>query len=1258
MVVKLRLVFSISIFFLCYCGFGQAKYWQKTDSRSKKSQRQTAALEVNNGLTFSLEKDIFLKELKSTQIQKASKIVSFPDEEGDLIPFIVQEASVLSPELSKKYPQIKSYVGRGLKNEKDRLRFSVSQNGVQSMIVYGESKNATYMQKVSDSDNEYVVYSRKDAYMMNTNFICETTSLIEKDKGPTALKLVDGQVLRKFRVAISATGEYTEFHGGTVPDALAAINATITRVNEIFETDLGISLEIVANTDQVIYTDKATDPYGTDLNSEAQNTLTTIIGPENYDVGHLFQKDENGGNAGFIASVCIDSRKGSAYSSALIPQGDIFDLDFVAHEMGHQFGANHTWSFESEGTLVQAEPGSGTTIMGYAGISGNNNVALNGDDYFHYYSIFQITEYIKTTSCGQEIPLLNSPPTIVPTGNFTIPKSTAFRLKGSATDVDEDDILTYNWEQINDGIVTHNTFGPTNLSGANFRSLKPTVIPTRYFPKLSSIVSGNLTQTNPNLNTTWETVSTVERELDFALTVRDNSLGGGQVTSDLVKVTVIDNAGPFVVTSQSTNELYVAGTRQEVVWDVAKTNQGPVNAQKVDIFFSANGGASFPIKLADSVPNDGQQDILIPGFATPTGRIMVSAHKNVFLAVNASNFTITPSDIVLHFGQLQHEVCQGSDLIVPFTYQTFNGFSEEATFSATGMPPGLTVDFSPSSTIVNDTLVNVTFSNTDLASPGNYPINIVATSENVTKEVVIDLKILETAFTDVVLQLPTNGSTSARIASQLEWESNTSYTSYDIEIADDAAFTNVIETGSVIFNSYLTTNLEEETTYYWRVKPKNSCGEGTFGPAFSFTTLELNCALETAKDLPITIATTGAPTITSTITLLNDLPVADINVNLDLTHSFLADLEVTLISPAGTRVILVSNSCGGNQDILATFDDSAEAFVCGTNPPAIQGTIRPLGSLAAFNGESTYGDWILEVKDIAASDGGTLNGFSMDICVEGTFRADEDKDGVFDDGDDLCLNTPLGAQVDLNGCAVYILPADNFEIEINSESCSNQNNGSIRIVANINMDYEVTLNGTGINISNNFTNFYFEEGLAAGTYDICIIGTEADKVYEPHCFQAIVTQPPALSVTSKLTAEGNETILNMEGSDLYNVELNGVVTQTKSSSIILALKKGVNQIKVTTNLPCQGVYEEQVFLMDEPLVYPNPFEQEVNIMLHNGPDTLNTKIFAYTGQLVGNKDHYQFGNEIKIDFTGLPSGVYILKVNGEGINSIFKIVKR
>src|SRR5690606_9145518 len=181
----------------------------------------------------------------------------------------------------------------------------------------------------------------------------------------------------------------------------------------------------------------------------------------------------------------------------------------------------------------------------------------------------------------------------------------------------------------------------------------------------------------------------------------------------------------------------------------------------------------------------------------------------------------------------------------------------------------------------------------------------------------------------------------------------------------------------------------------------------------------------------------------------------------------------------------------------------------------------------------------------------------------------EDKDGVFDDGDDLCPNTPMGATVDLNGCAVYILPTDNFEVEINSESCSNQNNGSIRVVAGINMDYDITLNGNGITESSNFTNFFFREGLAAGTYEICIIGMEDDKVYEPYCFEAVITEPSPFTVSSKLTETGSRAILNLTGGDMYHIELNGMVTQTKSSSISLDLKQGINQIKVSTDLPCQ-----------------------------------------------------------------------------------------
>ncbi len=1257
MVVKLRLVLSISIFFLSFYGAAQSPYWIKSGSYSQNTQQQVVPLEVKNAQIFTLDSRVFGDQLQATMASKGKKTLAFPNAAGELTSFQIEEASVFSPALAQKYPAIKSYIGHSLDASGDRIRFSVSHKGLQSMIIHGNGQPATFMQKTSRANNEYMVYKREDTYRMNTDFICDTQSVTGPEKRISSQKLVDGQELRKYRVAISATGEYTAYHGGTVADALAGINATLTRVNEVFERDLGVRLELVAETEQVIYLNKDTDPYGVNLNSEVQHTLTTVVGPENYDVGHLFHKDFNGGNAGFIASACIDSRKGSAYSSGSMPEGDMFDLDFVAHEFGHQFGANHTWSYESEGTLVQAEPGSGTTIMGYAGISGKNNVALKGDDYFHYYSILQILDYIETANCGEVIPITNNPPQITPSGDYTIPKSTAFALTAHAVDIDSTDILTYNWEQINDGIVTYSSFGPTNLSGANFRSIKPSVQPTRYFPRLSSIVNGNLTQTNPTNNSTWETVSDVERDLSFALTVRDNAPGGGQVDADLVTVKVTDQAGPFKITSQAANETYLAGTRQEVTWDVANTNQFPVNTQMVDIYFSANGGISFPILLAEGAPNDGQHDIIIPSTATNLARIMVQAHDNIFLAVNASNFNIATSEIVLDFPKLQYEVCQGDNLTTSFTYKTFGGFSEEATFSATGIPAGLTVDFSPTSTAVNDTLVNLSFSNTNAVTPGNYPINILATTPSITKTIAIDLRVLDTNNTDVVLQSPANGATNTNVATVLEWAPNPSHTSYELEIAEDPSFTNIIRADSTLFTTYLTDNLSEGNTYFWRVKPKNSCGEGTFGPAFSFSTIDLDCNTKTANGLPMAISTTGTSTITASIDIINDLPIADMNVTIDLKHTFLADLEIDLISPSGTRVTLVSNSCGASENINATFDDDANSFICGTNP-AIQGTVKPLGSLSAFNGESSFGQWTLEVRDVAPSDGGFLNTFSIDFCVEGTLRIDDDNDGVFDDGDDLCLGTPPGTLVDLNGCPVYLFPADNFEIAINSASCRGKSDGSIDLHANKTLNYQGTITGGSINTTFNFTESYTIQNLAAGTYGICIEGTEGGKTYEPYCFETVISEPHPLTVNANLTADGKQVIITMEGAEEYHIELNGALTTTTSPALVLNLSKGINHLKVQSKIACQGVFEKQFLLLDKPQAYPNPFDEIVSIRLDQTVEELSVATYTLAGKFIKEKTYRPTGHSLNLDFSGLPSGSYLLRLKGSVTNTTIHVIKK
>ncbi len=1254
---KLHLVFSITIFFSCFCIYGQQGYWKNIP---KQSTLKSASIKDMGKAkkVFSLDRQVFMDEMKTFGTSKsANKVVYLPDGEGNIIPFTLKETPVMHPDLAKKYPNIKSYSGTS-SDGKYKVKLSSSQKGLESMIINLKNHEQTFMEPISNKTDAYVLYAKGAGLTSKDDFICETVeTLLTTSK--TITPLVDDQVLRKYRIAVSATGEYTQGKGGTVEDALAGINATITRINEVFETDLAVTLELIANNDLLIFTNPNTDPYGSSLNSEVQATITSIIGEANYDVGHLFHKvndpELNNGNAGFIGAVCVDNRKGSGFSASSTPEGDVFDLDYVAHELGHQFGANHTWSFESEGTGVQAEPGSGTTIMGYAGITQANDVAPNGDDYYHYYSIQQISDYLQTTSCAQVTPLTNSPPVLSPVGDYTIPKGTAFVLEGIATDPDVGDVLSYTWEQIDDGVVTNTTFGPTNPSGANFRSLPPSADPIRYFPKLSEVTQGNLTQVNPTENEAWETVSEIERTLNFAFTVRDNALGGGQVVSDVLAVNVLKAAGPFVVTSQSTNEVYTAGSIQEITWDVANTNILPINAQLVDIFLSLDGGQTFPIILAEDELNDGSANILLPGDATTGARIMVKASDNIFFAINASNFTIEQSQVVLHFDQLEFEVCQPDDLVIPFVYETYAGFNETSTFTA-DVPAGLTAVFAPTNATTNDTAVSLTLSNTGGVAAGLYDITVTSTSASVTKSVVLSVAIEDTTFSDVVLLSPTNGQGGVSLDAQLSWEENPLFTQYDVEVSTDAGFVNVIESATVPFNFYKTTSLQQETEYFWRVRPSNGCGTGTFGTAFSFITSQVDCKNMESSDLPITISSTGTPTITTSVFFWEDLPISDVNVNLELDHSYLEDLVITLISPEGTRVALLSNTCGDLNNINAVFDDEGDPITCNGNP-AVSGTVSPLGSLASLKGESILGEWILEIKDTAASDGGTLIGFSLDVCVEGSYRPDADEDGVFDDGDDLCLGTPKGVAVNTNGCAVYRFDADNFEVEIQSETCRSSNNGSVTITpVDTSITYTVVFDGGGTPTTVDFSNSQTFGNLAAGEYSFCITGTNGMITYEEVCFSVVITEPDILDVDALIDA--GILSLDLSGADFYNVELNGLVTQTQASKIQLPMKEGVNTLRVYSDLPCQGVVEKTFFYSTKPILSPNPVDSVTEVYLGGYEGKVDIQIYSGNGRLVMSMQKTVNGENLEMDLSVLPRGIYYLGLTKDGAQEMFKFIKR
>ena len=558
--------------------------------------------------------------------------MTFPTAEGTYEKFNVVEASIMHPDLAAKYPGIKSYAGYSLDDPGAMIRFSVSHKGLSSMKLYG-STGSVFIEPYSADYTSYMVYNRRDKAPSKSSFECLTEDVVNKSTDQVVDRNADDGIFRTFRLAMSATGEYTSFHGGTVADALAAINTTMTRVNGIFETDFGTTMVLIANTDQVIYTSSSSDPYTSSLNSQLQSTLTSVIGESNYDVGHLVTNASNNGNAGCIGCVCVDGTKGSGFSSHTNPQGDNFDVDYVAHEIGHQFGANHTWTFGgSEGTGVQMEPGSGSTIMGYAGITGSTDVQDHSDPYFHAASIEQATDHIKSRTCATTVNTGNSIPTIDAGADVTIPRGTPFLLSAVGSDADGD-ALTYVWEQMNNG-SSNTTFPSVNAtSGPVFRSINPTSSPDRSFPAIATVLAGNT-------STQWEAVPNVARTMNFRVTVRDNQAGGPANNSDDIVVTVNSATGPFEVSAPNTNVTWNSGTSQTVTWDVAGTDGSPVNAANVNILLSTDGGLTYPTTLASNTANDGSESISVPALATSTARVKVEAAGNVFYDVSNADFTI------------------------------------------------------------------------------------------------------------------------------------------------------------------------------------------------------------------------------------------------------------------------------------------------------------------------------------------------------------------------------------------------------------------------------------------------------------------------------------------------------------------------------------------------------------------------------------------------------------------------------------------
>ena len=957
------------------CTFGQGSVWVNVSGDkglAKFEQIETTHLRLD-------------KQLLNAKLAEATFTITIPYPEGALEKFTVKEASIMQSNLQKKYPTIRTY--KGVSASGEVLRMDVTPNGFHAIAF--TKKGTVYIDPSDLESSEYVSYYRLDYKKTNTKTFEEkweeqASKLLPGNavKRRTRAR-VNGTELKSYRVAIAADNAYTTFHGGTVVGALSAIVTTLNRVTGIYENELAITFVLVDGNDEIIYTRAATDPYdGLDAQgaiNENQSNLDNVIGTANYDIGHVFTTG-SGGLAG-LGVVCNSSSKALGTTGTSEPTGDPFDVDFVAHEIGHQFGANHTFNGTAGNCTggnrngsTAYEPGSGTTIMAYAGICGGDNIQNNSDAYFHAASLEEILDYVSNengATCPEISDTGNTPPVAeAPTGGFTIPVNTPFSLTATGFDPDGDE-LTYAWEQYDLG----NAGSPSNPSATAplFRSFSPVESPTRYFPALDDVVSGN--------TTLGEVLPDVSRELTFKITVRDNNPNGGGINDDEVSFNVSDEAGPFLVTSQSEAETLAGGSSQLVTWDVANTNNSPVSVDSVAILISLDGGESFSDTLIRSTLNDGGAFITLPNEEVAEARLMVAALENIFFNVNEADFSIeetgeTTFDLMV--SEVPATSCEDRiDLTIEAV--AINGFSDEIdlSFSSTEM-----VSFEATATHINIG-ERVVLSITNEEGLGEKAISITGTSNSLTTEQNTIVSFLDDIEQAPNLVFPQNGETGIGLRPNFVWNEVEGATAYDFILATDEEFENLVaESVNQPDTTYdVSTVLDANMTYYWQVTAVNKCGEGPSTNQQAFSTLNLSAIEHTATDIPVNIL--DLSTVKSSIIISEDVIVFGVSIqNLDVTHTWVSDLTVTLTSPEGTTVTLFDRACSDNEDVFLTFDDHASStLVC---PPNDGGSYIPSEELSSFFEESSRGEWVLSINDAANQDQGALNGWGIVITTETT----------------------------------------------------------------------------------------------------------------------------------------------------------------------------------------------------------------------------------------------------------------------------------
>ncbi len=1242
--MKRRILLS-GVFFLsvslCSVGFSQTTKPQKDAwkmiTESEIPASGTRYIKPTKFLTFKLDVAKMHQLLAGAKrIEDPAYIpvfIDLPKPDGTVGTYQVHQNETMSPGLAEQFPEIRSYDGVAMDNSGEVVKFDLTPQGFHAMTLV-PGKQTLFIDPYSFGGGDiehYVVYSKAD-FVSDKTFAChleEEAGAEIKGANDNIVKSFGNCTKRTYRLALSATGEYTTFHGGTVALAQAAQVTTMNRVNGVYMRDLAVTLTIIPTNSVLIFTNAGTDPFtngtpGTMI-SQNQNYTNTNIGSGNYDIGHVFGTN-SGGLAG-LGVVCSNTQKASGVTGSGAPVGDPFDIDYVAHEMGHQFSGNHSFRGATGSCAGNAnnatamEPGSGSSIMAYAGICSPQDVQPNSDDHFHGVNMNEMHIFINAGGNGCAVSTAipsQSAPTITGTvGSVTIPANTPFALTAIATDPDGD-VLTYCWEQMNNQSGAGAAQPPvgTNTGGPSFRSRTPSTSGTRYFPSIASLMAGG--------PFTWEVLPTVNRTMNFRCTVRDNEVNGGCNDHEDLVITTTTSAGPFIVNYPSaTGITWPGNSTQTVTWAVANTNTAPVACANVDVWISTDGGATFSV-IANDVPNDGSQTITVPNTASTTAIIMVMCENGTFFDVSNNVFAITAAtnDYTLNLQTATVSACQGTDAVFTVQVGQIGSYTDPVTLSATGNPAGTTVTFMPNPATPGSTATMI-IGNTAGAAPGSYPLTVNGASTagpHFTNGTVL---ISTSGVVASTLVSPANAATSVPVSPNMTWTNPGVGVQFNVTIATDATFTTVVESATALSSpAYTATLLSPATTYYWKVETLNSCSPAVASATFSFTTA--SCMTFNATNVPVTISASGTPTVTSTMNIATGGTINDINVvNLTGTHSYISDLTITLTSPTGTVVTLMDNPCDDEADFNLNYDDEASTGTLPC-PPVGGGFYIPASALSVLDGQNMSGNWILTISDAFNQDGGALASWGLEICFTPATPCTPPTAATIGGTNTICpggsttLSVTGGTLNDATAWQWY------------SGTCGGTAAGS----------------GTSINVSTPGTYFVRGEGgcVTAGT-----------------CTSVTVTQ----TTLNLNTTMAGTTISSAQGTATYqwincatNTPISGAVSQSfipsaNGSYAVIVTRNGCTDTSACVNISNLGIDDLN---FEDVSVYPNPSNGKITVSFNKEVNLKSFVIRDVTGRLI-REEKPQTTSGITFDISTEAQGVYFLNIEVGGSTQSFKLIK-